>query len=76
MVLPGAVTAIAGDGRGMAYASTRGGFVTVDLATGATKPTMISGEAATDFIAIARRADGRLVLGSADGVAYTLAEQI
>ena len=76
VVLPGAVTAIAGDGRGMAYASTRGGFVTVDLATGATEPTMISGEAATDFIAIARRADGRLVLGSANGVAYTLGSDL
>jgi hypothetical protein len=73
VVLPGGATAIAGDGHGVAYASTRGGFVTVDLAAGTVKPTLIDGQTATDFTAIARRADGRLVLGSADGVVYTLA---
>jgi len=73
VVLPGGATAIAGDGHGVAYASTRGGFVTVDLTAGTVKPTLIDGQTATDFTAIARRADGRLVLGSADGVVYTLA---
>jgi DNA-binding beta-propeller fold protein YncE len=32
----------------------------------------IPGETGTDFTAVARRGDGRLVLGSADGTAYTL----
>jgi hypothetical protein len=72
VVLPGGATAIAGDGHGRAYAATRGGFVTVDLAAGTATPTVITGEADTDFTAIARRADSRLVLGSATGVAYTL----
>jgi len=72
VTLPGPATAIAGDGHGVAYASTRGGFFTVDLAAGTVTPTVITGEADTDFTAIARRADGRLVLGSATGVAFTL----
>lgn len=72
VTLPGPATAIAGDDRGTAYLSTRGGFVTVNLASGTTTTTAIAGEAATDFTAIGHRADGRLVLGSADGAAYTL----
>jgi DNA-binding beta-propeller fold protein YncE len=76
VVLPGAASAIAGDGQGAAYASTRGGFYAIDLIAGTATPTPINGESATDFTAIARRADGRLVLGSADGVAYTLAADL
>jgi len=72
VTLPGPATAIAGDDRGAAYLSTRGGLVTVDLATGAAAATAIAGEAATDFTAIGHRADGRLVLGSGAGAAYTL----
>lgn len=71
VALPGPVTAVAGDGSGTAYAATRGGFFAVDLAAGTANRTEV-GEADTDFTAIARRADGRLVLGDADGVAYTL----
>ena len=65
--LGGAATAIAGDGRGVAYAATRGGFSTVDLTTGTVTATAIDGEANTDFTAIARRADGSMVLGSSGG---------
>ena len=72
LTLPGPATALAGDGQGSAYLSTRGGYVTVDLAAGTATPTSINDEADTDFTAIARRADGRLVLGSADGTAYTM----
>jgi DNA-binding beta-propeller fold protein YncE len=72
LTLPGPATAIAGDGQGSAYLSTHGGYLTVDLAAGTATPTSINEEADTDFTAIARRADGRLVLGSADGTAYTL----
>jgi sugar lactone lactonase YvrE len=70
--LPGPATAVAADGRGSAYAATRGGFFTVDLAAGTATRTTVEGEQDTDFTAIARRADGRLVLGSADGKALTL----
>lgn len=71
VTLPGPATAIAGGG-GTAYLSTRGGYFTVDLAAGSTKRVEVAGESGTDFTAIARRSDGRLVLGSADGAAYTL----
>ncbi len=71
--LPGPATALAGDGRATVYASTRGGFFTVDLKAAETARTEVGGvDAGTDFTAIARRADGNMVLGSADGVTYTL----
>ncbi|GAY16358.1 hypothetical protein MSZK_30840 [Mycobacterium sp. shizuoka-1] len=75
LTLPGPATAIAGDGNGAAYLSTRGGYFTVDLAAGTAAPVSINDETGTDFTAIARRADGRLVLGSADGTAYTLGSE-
>ncbi|MGI9123810.1 MAG: YncE family protein, partial [Mycobacterium sp.] len=74
ITLPGPATAAAGDGRGTVYAATRGGFFTVDAGRGTSTRTDITGHSDTDFTAIARRADGRLVLGDANGVAYTLAE--
>jgi hypothetical protein len=75
LTLPGPATAIAGDGQGSAYLATRGGYFTVDLAAGAATPMSINDETDTDFTAIARRGDGRLVLGSADGTAYTLGSE-
>lgn len=76
VTLPGPATAVAGDRSGTLYASTRGGFFTVSVKDGAVTPTVISGQSDTDFTAIARRSDGRMVLGSADGVAYTLADDL
>ena len=76
VALPGPASAIATDGRGTVYAATRGGFFTVDLGTGSSTRTGIEDAGDVDFTAIARRADGRLVLGSSDGVAYTLAEDM
>jgi sugar lactone lactonase YvrE len=76
ITLPAPATAVAGAGDGTVYASTRGGFLAIDVAAGAVSRTEIAGESATDFTAIARRADGRLVLGSADGAAYTLADDL
>jgi DNA-binding beta-propeller fold protein YncE len=70
--LPGPATALAGDDEGTAYLSTRGGYFTVDLAAGTARQVAVTDASGTDFTAIARRADGRLVLGSADGAAYTL----
>ena len=75
VVLPAGATAIAGDGDGAVYATIRGGFVTVDLATGRLTETTIDGHGATDFTALTRRADGRLLVGSAAGAVYVLANQ-
>ncbi len=70
--LPAAATAMTGDGSGRAYASTRGGYFQVDIASGRVVRVPVDGQDGTDFTAIAHRADGRLVLGSADGAVYTL----
>lgn len=71
--LPGPATALTGDGHGMVYLAARGGYFVVDLATGHTGFVGAAGSQQVDFTAIARRADGRLVLGSADGAVYLLA---
>ena len=70
--LSGAATALTGDNEGRIYASTRGGYLQVDLRAGKASRVDVEGQAGTDFTAIARRADGKLVLGSADGAVYTL----
>ena len=71
--LPGPATAVAGDGRGTAYLSTSGGYFVVDLAAGTASRVDINGQQNADFTAIARRSDGKLVLGSADGTVFILA---
>lgn len=76
VTLPGAAAALAGDGRGTVYVPAAGGFFTVDLAAATASRTDVAGEAETEFTAIARRADGRMVLGSADGSAVTLAPDL
>nr|WP_236984073.1 MULTISPECIES: hypothetical protein [Mycobacterium] len=68
--LPGPTAAITGDGNGRAFVAVRGGYLAVELADA--KTTAVTVSAQTDFTAIARRADGRLVLGTADGAVYTL----
>jgi DNA-binding beta-propeller fold protein YncE len=70
--LSGPATAMTGDGRGRVDLSTRGGYFRLDIANGAVTRVDVDGEQTTDFTAIARRADGKLVLGSADGAVYTL----
>lgn len=70
--LPGRPTALTGDGRGVVFLATRGGYLRVDVRTGAAITVRVDGHADTDFTAIARRSDGKLVLGSADGAVYTL----
>nr|WP_241011169.1 hypothetical protein [Mycobacterium gordonae] len=69
--LPGPATALTGDGQGTVYLSGRDGYATVNLGTGQSIATTVDG--GHEFTAIARRADGRLVLGSADGAVYSLA---
>jgi DNA-binding beta-propeller fold protein YncE len=70
--LPGAATAMTGDNDGRLYATTHGGYFRVDLRAGTASRVDIDGHPDTDFTAITRRADGKLVLGSADGAVYTL----
>lgn len=70
--LPAAATAMAGDGHGRVYVSTRGGYFSVDIAQGRANRVPVDGQDGTEFTAITRRADGKLVLGSADGAVVTL----
>lgn len=70
--LPAAATAMTGDDNGHVYAATRGGYFSIDIAQGRANRVPVDGQDGTDFTAIARRADGKLVLGSADGAVYTL----
>jgi DNA-binding beta-propeller fold protein YncE len=70
--LPGLATAMTGDNGGRVYASTRGGYFSVDIRAGTVTRAEIEGQPGADFTAIARRSDGKLVLGSADGAVYTL----
>ncbi|MBV9090310.1 MAG: hypothetical protein JO044_10485 [Mycobacteriaceae bacterium] len=72
IALPGPATALAGDGRGIAYLGSRGGYFRVDVAAARATRVGVNGQDGTDFTAITTRADGRLVLGSADGAVYTL----
>jgi DNA-binding beta-propeller fold protein YncE len=72
VTLPAPATALAGDNEGPVYASTRGGYFRVDLRAATATRVDVEGQPDTDFTAIARRADGRLALGSADGAVYTL----
>lgn len=73
--LPGPAAALTDDGRGTVYLAARGGYFAVDLSSGHAVRVPIAEAAATEFTAVAQRADGRLVLGSADGAVYTLASQ-
>jgi hypothetical protein len=75
IALPGPAAALTGDGSGTVYLAVRGGYLVVDLAAGHTSQVNVADAANTDFTAIARRADGKLVLGSADGAVYTLASE-
>jgi hypothetical protein len=70
--LPGPATAMTGDNGGRVYASTRGGYFRIDIRTGTVSRVDIEGQPGNDFTAITRRADGKLVLGSANGTVYTL----
>lgn len=72
VALSATASAMAGDGNGHAYASTRGGYFRIDIAQGRASRIPVDGHDSTEFTAIAHRADGKLVLGSADGAVYTL----
>lgn len=70
--LPGPATGMAGDDEGRLFVSTTGGYFRVDLETGSATLIGVDGQQDTDFTAIARRQDGKLVLGSSDGTVFTL----
>jgi hypothetical protein len=72
VLTPSAATAMTGDDDGGILLSTRGGYLRVDIASGTVARTDVEGQSGTDFTAIARRGDGRLVLGTADGAVLTL----
>lgn len=72
IALPGPATAMTTDGQGTAYLAHRGGFLRIEVSTGGVTPVPVAGAGQTDFTAIARRTDGKLMLGSADGAAYTV----
>lgn len=72
VLTPAVATAMTDDPQGRLYLSTRGGYFEVDLSGGAVRRVDVDGQSGTDFTAIARRADGRLVLGTADGSVLTL----
>jgi hypothetical protein len=71
--LPGPATALTDDGHGTVYLAARGGYFVVDLSSGHLAQVPVNDATQADFTAVAQRADGKLVLGSADGAVYTLA---
>jgi hypothetical protein len=71
--LPGPATALTGDDGGAAYLSTRGGYFVVDLAAGRVTRVTVTQAENINFAAIARRADGTVMLGTPDGTVYHLA---
>lgn len=70
---PGTATAMTGSEDGTVYLSTRGGYFRVNPGAGSVERVEVDGEEDTDFTAVARRSDGRLVLGTSDGAVLTLA---
>ncbi|PEG40623.1 hypothetical protein CRI77_13480 [Mycolicibacterium duvalii] len=69
-----AATAMTGHD-GVVFLAARGGYYRVDLADRAVRRFDVADRRDTEFTAIARRGDGRLVLGSADGAVLTLADE-
>jgi len=70
--IPDQATALLTDNDGTAYLARRGGYTRVELASGTSTQVDVSDAQDTEFTAIARRQDGQLVLGSADGAVYLL----
>jgi DNA-binding beta-propeller fold protein YncE len=73
VALPASATAMTGDAEGTVYLATRGGYLRLDVAGGSAERIDVAGRQATEFTAITRRGDGRIVLGDAEGGLYTLA---
>lgn len=75
IALPGAASGLTGDGAGTAYLSARGGYYAADLATGRVTTVGVRGADGVEFSAITRRADGTVLLGTADGTLYAMKPQ-
>jgi DNA-binding beta-propeller fold protein YncE len=75
VALPAPATAIVGDASGTVFAATKGGYFIVDVTAGEVRRFDVDGERDTEFTAITRRADGKVVLGSAAGAVYTLGSE-
>ncbi|WKG06620.1 YncE family protein [Mycolicibacterium sp. HK-90] len=67
-------TALSVDGKGGLLAATRGGYFRIDVADAEAGKVEVDGAQDVEFTAIAVRADGKPVLGSADGAVYTLGD--
>ncbi|MCV7068227.1 hypothetical protein H7H51_25450 [Mycolicibacterium farcinogenes] len=74
VILTPAATALSADGKGNLLAATRGGYFRVDVAGAKAGKVDVEGQQDVEFTAIAVRADGKPVLGSADGAVYTLGD--
>lgn len=70
--LPGGATAMSADGPGKVTVALRGGYSVVDVKTRSVSQVPVAGRETAEFTAIARRSDGRMVLGDAGGTVYTL----
>ena len=70
-----AATALGIDGTGDVLAATRGGYLRVDIARATSEHIEVDDADAVEFTAVAVRADGNPVLGSADGAVYTLRDE-
>ena len=68
--LPTQASAMAATGDGEVLLTIRGGYLVVDVAAGTARQVDVADQRDTDFTAIARRVDGKLVLGSADGTVF------
>lgn len=72
LLTPAPATALTTGDDGVLFLSTRGGYFRAETTADQVQFIGVDGHADTDFTAIARRADGRLVLGTADGAVLTL----
>lgn len=68
-----AATALSVDSRGDILAATLGGYFRVSTAEAKASKIEVDGAQGVEFTAIAQRADGNSVLGTADGAVYTMA---
>jgi hypothetical protein len=71
--VPGRASALTTDNAGTAFLAGRGGYLRVDLRSGTAQRVDVGDARDTEFTAVARRQNGGLVLGSADGAVYLLA---
>nr|WP_245233872.1 hypothetical protein [Mycobacterium sp. PS03-16] len=72
LLTPAPATGMATDGDGTLYLSTRGGYFRAGVTAERVEFVEVEGQRDTDFSAITRHDDGRLVLGTADGAVLTL----